>query len=376
MEHLTSQKASDQSQHKLQMQQYEDEIDLKELLVSLWEGKFIIALVSLTFFLVAVAYSLLAAEKWEAKAVIAQPELNQFKEFEFQVSQYQLYVNDKRLDDLIVPELMLISFVQQFNNRENKKQYLESNPEFQRRFSALEKTDNEELEKINEQKLYHAWYQRLTIQKVAKAKNDKSADMYELMAQASNAQSSYELLLGYLAFINNKSQEAIQKNFISVVNGKRNQLKQKVDILIEQAKSQLLVERLKSKYELDIAQSAGVSRPLENYEVQSESVFSIALGADALKTKVKVLEGLDNLSLIEPMIAQSQVKLSLLNNLKISPNVEFQVMQFVEKPEKPSELSAPHRKVIAILGAILGAGLGVAVVLAGVAFRKRDKAKA
>ena len=358
------------------MQQYDDEIDLKELFVSLWEGKFVIALVSMTFFLVAVAYSLLATEKWEAKAVIAQPELSQFKEFEFQVSQYQLYVNDKRLDYLIEPELMLISFVQQFNNRENKKQYLDTNFQFIKRFNALEKVDDEELNKVNEQKLYHAWYKKLTIKKAAKGKNDQSADSYEIIAQSNAADASYALLLGYLKFIETKSRSTIQENFLSIVDGKHNQLKQTVNILKEQAKSRLLVEKLKSKYELDIAKLAGVSRPLENYEAQSENVFSIALGADALAAKVKVLESLDNLSLFDPMIAQHKAKLSLLNNLKINSNIDFQVMQFVEEPEKPHELSAPNRIVISILGAILGAGLGVVVVLIGVAFRKREAGKA
>lgn len=383
MEHLSSQKTSDQAFNNLQIQQYrDDEMDLKELFISLWEGKLIIVLMSLALCVVAIAYSLITEEKWETRAKLDQAELSQFALLQNQVSQFQPAFNHHNLDGTIVrsrklegflsSKILLTTFVQQFNNRKNKKIYLDKNADFMLKFESLEISEDEEQNKIREQNLYHSWYKKLSIKKAVKAKNDSSQDVYDLTSEHDSAQKSYDLLIGYLDAIERKSRETIQDNLQSLVDGKKNELQQHINILKEQARSRLFVEKLRSKYELEIAKSAGVLRPLENYEADQNGVFNINLGSDALGAKVQVLNDLKNLSIFEPVITQYEAKLSLLNQLKINKNLGFQVMQYVEVPEKPYKLSAPNRVIISILGCIFGAGLGVFIVLIGVAFRKKE----
>ncbi|WP_438462273.1 Wzz/FepE/Etk N-terminal domain-containing protein [Marinomonas sp. PE14-40] len=383
MEHLTTKVIPNQAQQHLQVQRQDDEIDLKEILVSLWKGRLVIALVSILFFLVAMTYSLLSAEKWEAKALIAEPDLSQFQLLQNQVGKLSpsfseissngAMIRNKKLDDFLLPSVLLESFVQQFKKQKNKKTYLKTNVEFRKRLDALEKGDNEKLNKIQEQKLYQTWYKRLEIKKRVKPQHDKTSDTYQVIAESKTSEESYELLLGYLSFIDKKTRLSIQKNLTALISGKKNEIKQQVYMLKEQAKSQLLVEKLKSKYELNIARNARISRPLENYDVDLRGVFSVALGAEALEAKVNVLNDLENLSLFEPMIAQKDAKLSLLYNLKVVPDLDFQVMQYIETPEKPFILSAPNKKVISILGGGSGLGLGIIIVLLGAAFRKNKR---
>jgi len=386
VEHLSSQKTPDQVSYNYQIQQNQnDEIDLKELFVSLWEGKVIIILMSLAFFTIAVAYSLSIEEKWEANAKIAQPELSQFRFLKNQIGQYQPVFDtissidgsigrSDILDDFVSPKTLLDTFVQQFSNRNNKKSFLEKHSEFKLKLESLKKTEDEEVNKATEQKLYHSWYKKLAVIKEAKAKGDETTDVYYVTSELDTAGKSFDLLVGYLGFIDQKAREVVQGNLHSVIASKKNELLQQISFLKEQARSRLLVEKLRSEHEFKIAKSAGVLRPLENYNVDQSGVFSINLGADALGAKVQVLSDLKSLSLFEPMIVRNEAKLSLLNSLLKSKSIDFQVMQYIEKPEKPYELSAPNRSGISILGGALGASLGMIIILIGVTFRKREKA--
>ena len=388
MEHFKSQEISDLANRHIQIQHYDNEIDIKEVFLTLWDSKLTIVATSCVFILLGLAYSFIATEKWVTNARIAQPELSQYKELQSQVSQFHpifdeysidlegTLIRNKKLVEFIMPEVLFSVYVQQFINRNNKRVYLESNEDFKSQFDALEKGEDEELNKIREQRLYHIWYKKLTIKKVKKAKNDDSPDIYDLTSEFYSAEKSYDLLIGYTQFVLDKSRKAVQRNLNSLVTSKKKELQQQILILKDQAESRLRVERLRSEYELEIAIAAEIPRPLENYEALQGGVFSIHLGADALVEKVKILNNLKNLSIFEPKIAQIEAKLSLLEKLKINNDMEFNLSQYIEVPEKPHKLSAPNRVVILMSSAVIGVLFGAAMVLLVAIIRKRDKAKA
>jgi LPS O-antigen subunit length determinant protein (WzzB/FepE family) len=51
----------------------EDEIDLRELLISLWKNRILILAITAIFCLAGIAYALLAPQQWSAKAVVVAP---------------------------------------------------------------------------------------------------------------------------------------------------------------------------------------------------------------------------------------------------------------------------------------------------------------
>ncbi len=60
----------------------------------------------------------------------------------------------------------------------------------------------------------------------------------------------------------------------------------------------------------------------------------------------------------------------MLDILKVDHNVQFQTYKILEDAEQPISRDKPKRALVAILGTLLGAMLGVAIVLIRFAFRK------
>jgi LPS O-antigen subunit length determinant protein (WzzB/FepE family) len=121
---------------------------------------------------------------------------------------------------------------------------------------------------------------------------------------------------------------------------------------------------------LEITTAAGLDSLQQNLNVQD--LFAINIGVNALAAKVKVLDNLTELSMIEPKLHQLNAKFDLLNTLTIDPNLAFNTFQFIEAPEKPTSRTSPKRLLIAILGVLLGGMLGTAIVLTRYAFVKKD----
>lgn len=360
---------------------HDDEIDLKELFIALWQGKVTIIACTVVCAFIAVAYALNAKQVWTTEAVIAYPQVSDFANYQRMVSDFQpvfdVYQDDgtvlvsEKLDDSILPEALFAIYVQQFESRANKRAYIANNEEFQRDLAALQ-TDTEgsteEEIRDRESSLYSAWYAKLTA--IAAKASGQEVKQYILQGELSTANDSYAFLSGYLDFVANKAHAIAIANVSSIVSSKRSEIVQQKALFIDQAKGRLLNERAQAQYALEIATAAGLDTPLQN--LNNEGLFAINIGANALAAKVKVLDNLTELSIIEPKLYQLKAKFDLLNTLSIKMDLAFNTVQFIEAPEKPLSRTSPKRPLIAILGVLLGGMLGTAIVLIRYAFAKKD----
>ncbi len=96
------------------------------------------------------------------------------------------------------------------------------------------------------------------------------------------------------------------------------------------------------------------------------------MGAKGLEAKIKALESVKNLSVIEPRLQQINAKLDMLEHLEVDRAVEFQTFRFLENVEQPITRDKPKRSLIVVLGTLLGGVLGIVIVLIRFAFRKED----
>lgn len=348
------------------------DIDSRDILIALWKGKFIIAAVTVVCTAIAVVYALTAKQVWITQSVITHPQVSDFSAYRQMVSDYQpifdvyqddgtVLVSDK-LDDIILPKTLFDVFIQQFESRANKRAYIANNVEFQKELSQIKEDAQGSTERdVREQeaRLYGEWYAKLAAVPIKLA--DQEVNQYTLQGQLSTADDSYIFLTGYIDFVAEKSRSIAVANFSSVVSSKRSEITQQQALFTDQARSRLLNERAQAQYALEIAQAAGLDKPQQN--LNGEELFAINIGADALAAKVKVLNGLTELSIIEPRLHQLSAKFDLLNNLTINPNVSFNTFQFVESPEKPVSRTSPKRPLIAIFGAVLGGIFGAIIVL-------------
>ena len=357
-------------------EQHNDEIILKELFLALWKGKVTIILCTVIFVIGAVIYALTAQEWWSSKAKIMVPQVYDFSEYQEQVKQYQpifdIYQDDgtvlvsKALDSLVDSDVLFQNFISAYNSSNNKKIFLDGSAEFQAFKDQLD-TDADTNKKEATRKLYSAWFQKIS--GVATDKRSITSP-YTISLQATTKESSYTLLNEYITSVKTVVFNDALNNLQAMINGQRNQLRQQKTILETQAKNRLAVEIERSQYALDIAKAAEVNKPIQN--MGSNELFAIELGSRALSAKIKALQSVKNLTVIEPKLQQIDAKLEMLKNMKVDRNIKFQTFRYLENVEQPFSRDKPKRSLIALLGALLGGMLGVAIVLVRFAFMSEE----
>ncbi|MDE1335115.1 Wzz/FepE/Etk N-terminal domain-containing protein [Vibrio aestuarianus] len=355
-----------------------DEIDLKELFIALWQGKWIIILTTLVFAIGAITHALTAQEWWSSSAKIAVPQVQDFRKYQSQVKQYQpifdvyqddgtILVNDF-LDRLIEPVTLFQSFVMAFDSNKNKRNFLDSNAVFQNFKSKLDADADADADADEAtRRLYNEWFSKLTISQPDK--NNKN--IIELKVQATTKLDSYTMLQNYIDYISYIVRFDALQNLNAIINTKKNELLQQKTALSLQAKQNLEVEIQRAEYALQIATAAKVNTPVQN--LGEKEIFSINLGSAAIEAKINALKTISNLSVIEPRLQQIDSKLTLINDTKINPGIEFATFQYLDDVQMPLNRDKPKRALIAVLGALLGGMLGVAIVLVKFAFRKESK---
>ena len=349
--------------HYYNQQSQDNEVDLRELFAALWKGKWIIIACTVVFTLLAITYALLAKEQWSSSAKIAEPQVSDYSEYQNQVVKFQpifdVYQEDgtvlvsQSLDGLTDSEKLYDLFLDEFNSSSNKKVFLETSAVFKKEKAQLDNPDDEDALR----KLYSNWYKMLSI----KADDAKKVDgPYLLTASSETSQDSFNMLNNYIHFIDKKVHQKAFSNLSATIYSKRNELKQQLIMLTKQAQQRLLVEKERSEYALTIAEAAGVSKPLQNFG--DKELFAINLGSDALRAKVKALEKVKNLSVIEPRLEQLSSKLDQIKELNIDKNVEFSAYRYLDQPEREVSRDKPKRTLITMLGVFLGVMLGLGII--------------
>ena len=353
-----------------------NEFYLKDLLKLLWEGKLIVIVVTALFTASSIGFALLAQEWWSSTAKIAEAQPQDMAAYQQEVRQFQpvfnIYQDDgtvlvsKELNKLVDSDVLFKRFINTFNSSNNKRIFLDSSSEFQTFKSSLSVSGTEMTEDA-ERALYAMWFKRITVS--IEDQKDQSSP-YFIGFQTTTKESSFDLLTAYILFTESKVHQDAFNNLQAMVSGKRNELIQQKKILETQAANQLLVETIRTKYAMGIARAAGVDKPIQSGN--DNELFGIELGSKGLEAKVKALESIKNLSVIEPRLQQITAKLDMLDNLEINRNADFQTFRFLENVEQPITRDKPKRALIVFIGAFLGGAFGVVIVLVRFAFRKED----
>lgn len=364
------------------LQDKNDEIDLRELFTSLWEGKVIIVLSLLLFTVTAFIYAFTAQQWWNAKATISPPELNQIVTFQQQVKQYQplfdLYQDDgtvivsEELDELINPANIFQRFVRTFSANDNKKRFMQTSPTFLAIEKQLFQPSTSNNSDDARASFYQNWYDRIAAHVVDSQTlgNKKQVNDVRLSFQSIDKTSSLTLLREYVDFINSILNQQLASDLASKLTVKHNQLAQQYSSLEQQTKLRLKVELVRTQYALTIAKAANVSEPVQN--LNEEKLFAISIGSKALQAKIEALKSMVDLSVFEPRLAMLKAQIQHLDILGKNNPAQVQSYSYVAQPEEPMSRDKPKRSLIVVLGMIIGALFGGVVVLLRFATRVRS----
>jgi LPS O-antigen subunit length determinant protein (WzzB/FepE family) len=357
-----------------QEQYQDDEIDLRELLISLWKNKILIITITAIFSITGIIYALLAPQVWSAKAIVVAPLPSQLEQLHLRLeklvallditsknlnttSSIRIIDNQKITDNefftsdhdeflaIFSEEKLYTDFIQAFDSFDNKSEFLKANnyvqPEENKDVNSLQRALEKMANNIS----------------VRQKKNEPAAT---LSFSADNAQEAGQLLNEYLNFVFNK--ELVAKN--KVLDGK---ITSKIDMfnLVFQVRKAEALKRLQEEIErtefaLRISQTAGIEAPITN--LNNNSIFAIDFGARALDEKLKILKEIKTPELINPELADIRLHLDSLLAMP-QEKVSFVPYHFIRSPSEPLNRDKPKRTLMVVMATFAGLMMGTIVAL-------------
>ncbi|MBY3790631.1 chain-length determining protein [Photobacterium carnosum] len=343
----------------------DDEIDLVQLMKTLWLGKKIIISSIILFLVIATTYALTAQQWWTSSAIVTTGQYRDIAALRQQVANFYVVsnnqdkdknrVNDKENDNvgelnkLLNNDALLNQYIIEFNAFNNKRDFILSNP-------IMKEYANIANEK-NDSSFVNQWVTKIQ----ASLTNKKEKGVYTLSYQATDSELSHKLLLYYTQFIDNKVQKDVFGGLAAVIKNQTLILKSQLLSLEIQAKELKQQELVKTEYALKIANSAKANKPMP--QMNNNQLFSIDLGSEGLSEKSKILKQMTDLSLFEPSILITRTNLGLLSKIKLDKGIKFESISYLQNIGYPITRDKPKRALIIILGSLLGCMLGVAIVL-------------
>ena len=305
-----------------------EQIDLLDLMLQLWRGKWMIATFVIVFIALAVGYLFVAKEKWTSNAIIAQPDAAQ-------IAPYSNALNI--LYGTAAPSMLDIQTraIDRFNAS----------------FSALSQAlDNQ------------AVPEKLTIEPAVKGQALPLSVTYT----STSAEAAQKQLAQYIQQVDEQTAKELA---LDLKDNIKEQIKTLNDSLQNQEKVAQEQKDLRIKQiaeALKNAEAAKITSPQlqQTQDVTQETLF--LLGSEGLKS---MIDNEASRPLVFPT-AYYQTKRNLLDiqNLNVNPDT-IHVYRYVMKPDLPVRRDSPKKAVILVLAVLLGGMIGSGVVLGRNALR-------
>lgn len=357
-----------------QQSMQDDEIDLRELIKVLWAYKWLTVIMCAIAIIGSVFYALHAPQKWDAKAIIIKPDINNTTDLYLSISKVRGILGDfndankndankNRFDALVAPKKLFDSFVLAFNSQDNKKIFLQQNPIFLKHLKVKQSqgankvlTAKNKAQANNYQNILNRMAENI------KAIPNKNTLTVSLSLQSSAPDLSATLLNGYIKFISQKIRKIQYDALIVLIDSKITELTGTLDTAIIKVKLNLASKIITTNYAYKIALLGVVS----NYQKNSgdnNALLPIYMGSKALKAQSKVLKSISDPSVFDPNIAPTKSKLDALNALKIREDIKFMPFRFQQEVTQPLHRTSPKRALIVILATLLAGMLSFFIAL-------------
>lgn len=324
----------------------EDEIDLHALLSLLWQKKSRILLATLICGCIGLFYAMTAPEQWTANTTIYRPKPRDTLELD----RLRTVLDIQGLVGTKSNSAIYNDFLLEFKSYNNLNNYLQTTPQFD---SYIKKNN---LDSIGQQKLLRVWSEGMKI-----SPEDKKGEQPGIHLSFSffNKSDALPLLTGYITYIVSLQQKELFETLEDNRNSQLDDLRLKIRLNTEDAKRKLTREIEGVEYSMSIANAAGVSKPLENFNYGDR--FPITLGKDALARKLSILKSL-TIEEYAPEIMELKIQITRLENIRFD-NIKLMPFSYLDTPSEPFTRDKPKRPLIVILATILGGMLGAGIVL-------------
>ncbi|CAC0101286.1 Ferric enterobactin transport protein FepE [Salmonella enterica subsp. enterica serovar Typhisuis] len=332
------------------------EIDLFSLIEVLWQAKRRILATVFAFACVGLLLSFLLPQKWTSQAIVTPAESVQWQGLERTLTALRVLDMEVSVDRGSVFNL----FIKKFSSPSLLEEYLRSSPYVMDQLKGAQ---------IDEQDLHRAIVllseKMKAVDSNAGKKNETSLfTSWTLSFTAPTREEAQKVLAGYIQYISDIVVKETLENIRNQLEIKTRYEQEKLAMDRVRLKNQLDANIQRLHYSLEIANAAGIKRPVysNGQAVKDDPDFSISLGADGISRKLEIEKGVTDVAEIDGDLRNRQYHVEQLAAMNVS-DVKFTPFKYQLSPSLPVKKGGPGKAVIIILAALIGGMMACGGVL-------------
>ncbi|EOV1730397.1 TPA: LPS O-antigen length regulator Wzz(fepE) [Salmonella enterica] len=332
------------------------EIDLFSLIEVLWQAKRRILATVFAFACVGLLLSFLLPQKWTSQAIVTPAESVQWQGLERTLTALRVLDMEVSVDRASVFNL----FIKKFSSPSLLEEYLRSSPYVMDQLKGAQ---------IDEQDLHRAIVvlseKMKAVDSNAGKKNETSLfTSWTLSFTAPTREEAQKVLAGYIQYISDIVVKETLENIRNQLEIKTRYEQEKLAMDRVRLKNQLDANIQRLHYSLEIANAAGIKRPVysNGQAVKDDPDFSISLGADGISRKLEIEKGVTDVAEIDGDLRNRQYHVEQLAAMNVS-DVKFTPFKYQLPPSLPVKKDGPGKAIIIILAALIGGMMACGGVL-------------
>ncbi|EGU6733084.1 LPS O-antigen length regulator [Salmonella enterica subsp. enterica] len=332
------------------------EIDLFSLIEVLWQAKRRILATVFAFACVGLLLSFLLPQKWTSQAIVTPAESVQWQGLERTLTALRVLDMEVSVDRGSVFNL----FIKKFSSPSLLEEYLRSSPYVMDQLKGAQ---------IDEQDLHRAIVvlsekMKAVDSNVGKKNETSLFTSWTLSFTAPTREEAQKVLAGYIQYISDIVVKETLENIRNQLEIKTRYEQEKLAMDRVRLKNQLDANIQRLHYSLEIANAAGIKRPVysNGQAVKDDPDFSISLGADGISRKLEIEKGVTDVAEINGDLRNRQYHVEQLAAMNVS-DVKFTPFKYQLSPSLPVKKDGPGKAVIIILAALIGGMMACGGVL-------------
>lgn len=343
-----------------------NEIDLVNLIEILWRARTKIIATVFAFACAGILVSFLLPQKWTSQAIVTPAEPVQWQSLENTLTKLRVLDMDISVSRGDVFNL----FIKKFQSPSLLEEYLRSSPYVMDQLKGAD---------IDEMELHQAIVRLSEKMKAVDTnlgkKNETSLyTSWTLSFTAPQAEEAQSVLKGYIQYISALVVKETLEDIRNKLSIKTSFEKERLEMDRVRLKNQLEANIQRLNYSLEIANAAGIKKPVysNGQAVKDDPDFSISLGADGIERKLEIEKSVTDVAEINGELRNRQYHVEQLLAMNVS-DVKFTPFKYQLTPSLPVKKDGPAKSMIVILAALLGGMVACGGVLLNYAMVSRKQ---
>lgn len=343
-----------------------NEIDLVNLIEILWRARTKIIATVFAFACVGILVSFLLPQKWTSQAIVTPAEPIQWQGLENTLTKLRVLDMDISVNRGDVFNL----FIKKFQSPSLLEEYLRSSPYVMDQLKGAE---------IDEMELHRAIVRLGEKMTAVDSNRDKKNETslytaWTLSFTAPLPEEAQAVLAGYIQYVSDLVVKETLQDIRNKVAIKTSYEKERLEMDRVRLKNQLEANIQRLNYSLEIANAAGIKKPVysNGQAVKDDPDFSISLGADGITRKLEIEKSVTDVAEINGELRNRQYHVDQLLALNVN-DVKFTPFKYQLSPSLPVKKDGPAKSMIVILAMVLGGMVACGGVLLNHAMMNRKQ---